>query len=197
MRQAVRGEKHHWWPKSLSRYWFNDEGFLHCIDTNEQDIISKPENFGQISNGHNIIFDDSMNGVFTVEQIFDTADGYMPKMVEWFELLISKPTNDNSNMPLVIDSMGFEEHLNVVRECIISLIVRSPKYRYSKQQFTAQFRGSVEKRESMGLVAANIHQSYSALTSSFRDCGKLVIISSENSEFIYGDGFYSNIGATT
>jgi hypothetical protein len=116
MRQAVRGEKHHWWPRSLSRYWANDEGLLHRIDTNGLDICSRPEQFGQISNGH---------------------------------------------------------------------------------KFTEQFRGEIEKRENMGLIAANINQSYSALVSSSRGCGKLAIISSDNFEFIYGDGVYSNIGATT
>lgn len=197
MIRPVRGAKHHWWPRGLSKYWADDSGCIHRVSVHGQDIRSKPEQFAMISNGHNMIFNDDEHGIFTVEHIFDRADGYMPDMVRWLERLRSDLIAPNSVAPLTMAGMAFDDHLDIVRECIVSLIVRSPRFREAKQRATEYFRGSLDKRETMGLIAANINQAYCAIVGASRNCGKLVLLISSDAEFIYGDGVYSNISASS
>lgn len=61
MRKLLKGEKHHWWPKGLSKYWGNEQGLVYRKDSSGKIIRSKPKAFGQISDGHNILFDEEMD----------------------------------------------------------------------------------------------------------------------------------------
>lgn len=199
MRNSIRREKHHWWPKSLSKFWANKDELVNRIDSNGKNITSKPKEFGQISNGHNIIFDDKESTLFTVEHIFDTADRNMPTIVYWLENLNSIYGDNNSDFEDTIKNEKIDEILDILRECIISLVIRSPRYRSLKQSISKHFRGKLDKRENMGLVSFNINQSYLTLVNSSKGCGKIVVLVSNSNEyeFIYGDGTYSNIGAWT
>lgn len=47
------------------------------------------------------------------------------------------------------------------------------------------------------LIASNIHQKYQTLVQHSKGAGKFALLFSEKYEFIFGDGFYSNINAST
>ncbi|MCK5542743.1 MAG: hypothetical protein KAI40_08610 [Desulfobacterales bacterium] len=52
------------------------------IDSTGNVIPSTPKEFGQISNGHNIIFENESPWQSTIEHYFDKPDNNMPKIVE-------------------------------------------------------------------------------------------------------------------
>lgn len=190
----MKGEKHHWWPKGLSKYWENEHGLIYRKDPSSKTIRSKPKVFGQISDGHNILFDEESPWESTFEDFFDKPDQNMPKIVGWLESLSEKLSLSGEAQVLEDQEC---QNLDLLREIIISLIIRSPKYRNAQSTFVESFRGELEKSENKRLIAANIHQKYRTLVDSSKGIGKFAILYSQESEFIFGDGFYSNVNAAT
>ena len=196
-RNVIKGEKHHWWPIGLSKHWKNKRGLVHRINPTGKVIPSNPKKFGQISNGHNILFENESPWQSTIEHYFDEPDNNMPKIVGWLASLKKEVKSENKIKFLYLSQEKEDDNLDILRECIISLAVRSPKYRNAQNSFVESFRGKLEKAESKRLVAANIHQKYKTLVRNSKGVGKFALLFSEKNEFIYGDGFYSNINAVT
>jgi len=196
-RKVIRGEKHHWWPKGLSKYWGNEKGLVQRIDFTGKVIPSKPKEFGQISDGHNMLFENDSPWQSTIEHYFDEPDQKMLKIVIWLESLKREVKTGDTTEFVYLSQEREHENLDILRECIISLAVRSPKYRNAQNSFVESFRGKLEKKESKRLIAANINQKYKTLVENSKGAGKFTLLFSEKNEFIYGDGFYSNINATT
>lgn len=192
-REVVKGEKHHWWPIGLSKYWENQEGIVQRIDFKGGVIPSKPQKLGKISDGHNILFENESPWQSTIEHFFDEPDQNMSKIVGWLSSFKKENTTDFS----YLSQEREDENLDTLRECIISLAVRSPKYRNAQNSLVESFRGKLEKTESKRLIAANINQKYKTLINNSKGAGKFAILFSEKNEFIYGDGFYTNINAAT
>ena len=86
-RPLIKGEQHHWWPKSISKYWGNEKGLVHRVDFCGNVISSTPKEFGKISNGHNILFEEDSPWQTTIEHYFDKPDRSMTKIVEWLTFL--------------------------------------------------------------------------------------------------------------
>jgi len=196
-RKVIKGEKHHWWPKGLSKYWANEKGLVHRIDYSGKVIPSNPKEFGQISNGHNIIFENESPWDSTIEHYFDEPDRSMPRIISWLESIKSNAEIKSVTEHLHAYQEEDVEYMDILRECIISLIVRSPKYRNAQNAFVESFRGKLEKKESKLLIASNIHQKYKTLVQDSKGAGKFALLFSEKYEFIFGDGFYSNINSST
>lgn len=191
-RKVIRGEKHHWWPKSLSKHWVNEKGLVHRIDSTGKVVRSKPKEFAHISDGHNILFNKGSSWESTIENYFDTPDNAMPQMVRMIEDLRVEPDGTD----FISYETDFDE-LNLLRECILSLLVRSPRYRSSISSFVTSFRGDLDKPENKMLIAANMNQKYSTLLKSAKNHGRVVILFSDGEEFIFGDGLYSNLSSGT
>lgn len=190
-RKVIKGEKHHWRPKGLSKHWGNERGLVQRVDYTGKVIRSKPKEFGQISNGHNILFENGSLWESTIEHYFDEPDRNIPKIISWLESF------KKGGEYLRLSQKKESENLDALRECIISLIVRSPKYRNAQNALVESFRGKLEKKESKMLIASNIYQKYQALVQHSKGAGKFALLFSEKHEFIFGDGFYSNINAST
>jgi len=192
-RAVIKGEKHHWWPMGLSKYWKNERGEIQRIDFKGEVIPSNPQKIGKISDGHNILFENESPWQSTIEHYFDEPDQNMSKIVGW----LSAFKKENATDFLYLSQEREDVNLDTLRECIISLAVRSPKYRNAQNSLVESFRGKLVKAESKRLIAANINQKYKTLIQKSKGAGKFVILFSEKFEFIYGDGFYSNINAAT
>lgn len=193
----IKGEKHHWWPEVLARYWLDDNGLVSRIDDSGQVISTKPNKLGKISDGHNIIFEEETPWQSTIEHYFDNADSNMPRIIEWLKSFENEAIAID-NIDKYCDGEGVEtKNFDILRECLISLILRSPRYRNAQNLFVESFRGQLEKSESKRLIAANIHQKYSVLINASKGVGKFALLFSINNEFIYGDGVYSSINSAT
>lgn len=196
-RPVIKGEKHHWWPEGLSKYWAGDKGTVQRIGVTGEVISSTPKKLAKISDGHNILFENGSTWQSTIEHYFDKPDSSIPRIVDWLWSFNNKVRANDRVDHHCLSQEAECENLDILRECVISLIVRSPRYRNAQNSFVRSFRGELEKPESKRLIAANIHQKYSSLVKGSKGVGKLALLFSENFEFIYGDGVYSNIGSTT
>ena len=197
-RPLIRGERHHWWPCSLSQYWTDEEGLIHRIDTDGSISRSTPRKTGRISDGHNIRFDSS-TWDHTFEQDFDRPDSKFPDVVRWL-------TSITRNHPAAEESRNLSLHhhhpckdsdLEQLCECLVSLAVRSPKFREGIVRLTEFVRSSVAKEEHKRIVAANLYQTYRLITHNTLGHGKFVVFVSESKEFIFGDGFYHNLSSNS
>jgi len=197
-RKVIKGEKHHWWPEAVSRLWENENGLIHRLDVNGTSVSSSGENFARISDGHNILLDKPSPWESTIEHYFDEPDTNFPKVINWLSSLKQKDTNINQvTYNKIVSHDCADEMLDTLRECLISLIVRSPRYRSSQLKTVESFRGELEKPESKRLIVVNINQKYKTLVQNSKGSGKFAVLFAEGKEFIFGDGCYSNINACT
>jgi len=192
--RVKRGEKHHWWPKSLSKFWKDENGKVHRIEPNGKVILSNPKEFAHISNGHNFLYDNPSSWEGTIEHYFDTPDRNMANVIQDLKEFREWNQFEKKYIYAVQEEDG--DNLDRLRECILSLIVRSPMYRNSLNNLVLGFRGELEKSESKLLTTSNLGTAYRELIKNSKGRGRLVILFSDYAEFIYGDGIYSNISST-
>jgi hypothetical protein len=187
-----RGEKHHWWPKGLSKFWEDKKGLVNRIDASGKSIKSKAKEFGHISDAHNFV-NKSSSWNFSIEHFFDEPDNKMPKVIEWLNEFKAPMDGDSENKDFYFMLENEDAMLDALRVCILSLAVRSPRYRESIANSIEHFRGDIgNKSEAKNIITLNINQKYKSLISSSKGKGRFVLLFSKD-EFIYGDGFYSNL----
>lgn len=194
VRKYVKGERHHWWPESLSQYWVNSRGVINRISTTSEIIQARPNKFAKISDGHNTQFSGPSPWDSTFENEYDNADSNFPTVVDWLGELtqmhqdrLSKPDDVHSHHQCTDKQFG------LITECLSSLVIRSPKYREYAVSLAEHIRGPLPKRERNNLISANLRHKHPDLSKTLASGGKIVVIFSQSKEFIYGDGFYQNI----
>lgn len=197
-RKVIRGENHHWWPEVVSHFWENDKGLVHRVDFNGKIVTSRGKEFGKISGGHNIIFEKPSKWDSTIEHYFDESDSNFGKVIDW---LLSLNKEEKNIVKICEDGIVWhhytDELLDMLRECLISLVVRSPKYRNSQVQYVENLRGKLPNKEAKLLITANISQKYKRLVEHSKGLGKFAVLFSYDKDFIFGDGCYSTIGPST
>ena len=191
-RKVIRGEKHHWWPKSLSNYWADEKGLVYRIDVSGKVIPSKPKEFGSISDGHNLLFQGRSSWESTIEGYFDKPDRSMKSVVSFLNSVIEREKEGTFEVDDIDKDM-----LNLSKECLISLLVRSPRYRSGISSLIESLRGEIPKADGKSLISSNMNQKYKFLLKKSLNAGKLLILYSESDEFIYGDGLFSNLTVNT
>ena len=190
-----RGNRHHWWPKSLSRHWTNKKGHIYRIDPHGKIISSSPLVLARISGGHDIVFDQTSPWEQSFEHYFDRPDGNFPKVVNWLNGIVENhsPSPAEQESPYHCAQQCSYDDLLRLFECMLSLTIRSPRFRSGAVDFVERHRGAIPKQEQKRLAAANLRLSYSILTDRLWADGKYVVYFSDSHEFIYGDGFYNNL----
>lgn len=182
----------------MSQFWTNEKGFISRVDTSGNLSQSLPKNTGRISDGHNIRLDGSTWDT-TFEQHFDRPDSQFPSVIKWLSLMAENHPKSGSNQADGIHHAQVcgEPELRSLSECIISLVIRSPKYRNSVMQSAEAFRSNIPKEERKPLIAANLYQASSFISGDTLFDGKFVLLLSDTIEFIFGDGFYNNLSFNT
>ena len=190
-RPFIKGERHHWWPQSVSQNWTNADGYIIRVDSNGNQAPSTPARFARISDGHN--FNTGTPWDYTFEDLFDKVDDYFPHLVDWIRELVELHKTSGAK-PLEFQPQSVDDDkLILAINCVISLVVRSPRFREDVVNIAQDIRGPVEKIERKPLAAVNLQQTYQRLTKLLRPVGKIVVVWSANREFNYGDGLYSNL----
>lgn len=186
------GERHHWWPQSLSKNWANSEGLITESRPNTGSTTATPLRAARISDGHNIKVGDPWNTTF--EEWFDRPDSEFPRIVQILEKLreLDQKARPEGEARVGLHILS-DEDSELLCECLVSLAVRSPKFRAQAMSVVTELRGSVPKPEYKALSAGNIHQTYGHLRRNIGAWGKYLVIYSGNQEFIFGDGFYNNL----
>jgi len=197
----LKSEVHHWWPRSLSDYWNDSEGAVNWIKPDGEVIRAPAHKFGSIKNGHH--FKPDLDGEpnpwdFTFEPVFAKADDNFPAVVEWLLSLECKhvplrTSRKDGLLALDVD----DKMLSTLVECIVSLVVRSPKFRESGAAMAEHLRGPLGQRERNALISANIMHCQRSIADGIGTNGKFVVLFTNDREFLYGDGFYHNLSSQT
>lgn len=200
-RKLIRGEKHHWWPQSLSRYWASEEGFVHRIDTQGVDLKLRPRKLGCISDGHNFFAKKGESTPWdqTFEDSFDRPDRNFPMMVEWLNGRVQRHETERAkkNLDDYYPHSCSTEYLQQLCECLVSLAVRSPKFRADIVGSVESLRGKLSISEPKRLATANMMLAYQRIVDALTGKGKFVVFFTDSREFIFGDGFYHSLVSTT
>lgn len=194
----LKSEVHHWWPKVVSKHWVNENGGVHWLSPNGTDILSTPDNFGGIGNGHHIklggkshiptSWDESF------EDNFDSADANFTPLIEWLEETPSiDATIDRPIDSRILSHGATDEQFSMLIECIFSLAVRSPMFRSAAIQPAKQLRGSIPSHEKNAIIGLSIRNALKDVLNRIRCSGKAMIAFSREREFLFGDGFFSNL----
>ena len=195
-RPVKKGERHHWWPMSLSKRWLTEDGVLNRVDSEGRQIRISPKSAARISNAHNIYFDDTDVWQETYEHAFDEVDAAFPWVVSWLEELAEYHLTEKIGIGTEFVSHEAEdEKLDMLLRCMLSLAIRAPKMRYKAESFIRLFRSRVEKRELMNLIALNLRDLQESFSESLSGRGKFALLIASEGEYIYGDGFYHTLPA--
>lgn len=199
--KPLKSERHHWWPQCVSEHWNDNGGSVHWVQPSGEVVRAPAKRFGVIGNAHH--FKPGGEGDhdpwnFTFEPEFNRADGEFPAIIEWLQGL------DCKHVPLrEAQPEGFKAHpaddkrLATLVECIVSLVVRSPKFRETGVSQAEHFRGPLEERERNNLITLNIMHCQRRLVESIGTRGKFAVLFTHEREFHYGDGFYHNLSSQT
>ena len=197
----LKSERHHWWPQCVSEHWNDNDGSVHWMKPSGEVVRAPAKRFGVIGNAHH--FKPEGGGEhdawdFTFEPEFNKADGQFPALIQWLQGLdcahvpLRKTRKDGFKAHVVED-----ERLETLVECIVSLVVRSPKFRETGASLAEHFRGALGERERNNLISMNIMHCQRRLTESIGTRGKFAVLFTHEREFHYGDGFYHNLSSQT
>ncbi len=192
----LKSEQHHWWPKSLSKYWNRPDGKTTRLTSDGQQLDQEASKFGSIGNAHHV----DLNGPWThtYEPLFNKADSYFSQLVLELLQLDSRHDFDNRDYrERFSDGLTLTpESEKNLPECLASLVVRSPNFRNiikNSVNYFGMYRGGVSDRHE--IVAMNIGPSFEFVIISIKNSGLKFILFSDHDEFIFGDGFLHNISA--
>lgn len=195
----IKSERHHWWPRSLSDRWKDQDGCVHWLLPDGQIRRVPPKNLAVIGNGHHIKLGKSPGEVTpwdqSFEKVFQRADSNFPRVIDWLDSL---PQSDHTTTDLsdrFLPIKADDGMLDVMMECLVSLVVRSPKHRENAVSLAEHYRGPLPETERNALIGLNIRHNHEVMCKALGNRGKFVIIYSHHREFIFGDGFFHNLSA--
>jgi hypothetical protein len=157
-----------------------------------------PANLGVIGNGHHIKLGRSGEPSpwdQSFERVFDTADAGFPQLIKWLEALERRPMRHAKELrQRFVAQPCTDEELLLMTECAVSLAVRGPMNREASVAIAEDFRGPIISAEKNALTGLNIRDSQRVVADCIGARGKFVAIYSQEKEFIFGDGFFHNVG---
>lgn len=190
---------HHWWPESLSKFWADSTGHLYRFDARGKTIRSMPPQFGAKRNAYNVKFAQESPWNHSFENDFSWADTRFPSVVS-FSSALSHPLprfEEPLDVRLFPISATSEDAETIVR-CILSLVVRSPSFLHiiTKNTEYARSRFGFTYPADKTVIAMNQKGSLQTFEEACVGRGRIALLfAGENSEFIFGDGFYHNFAS--
>lgn len=187
-------EQHHWWPRALSAEWKDPHGMVSWVRPNGEITRAPPKNFGVIGRGHSIQLGQRPGEVTPWDQNFEAeyqeVDNAIPSLITWFKQL---------NLGVGGSSQAFkqinasEDELQRLAHCMISLAVRSPMNRRASVALAERLSGPLSEPKRNAIIAMSIRDAYRKAAAEIGTRGKFLVLYSPNAEFIFGDGFCSNV----
>lgn len=197
----LKSERHHWWPRCVSKHWQNEEGFTNFMDPEGSSRRAPPAKLGMIGNGHHIKFgtDPSQGSPWdtSFEGEFDIADSEFPNLICWLEALARAECFRNPLTHRFLAQSCTDEQLTKLTECVVSLVVRSPSSRHQHVSLAEHFRGPLPNAERNVLIGLNMRHTQRMISENIGCRAKFVVLYSSGKEFIYGDGLFNNIAGIT
>lgn len=193
----LKSERHHWWPRCVSKHWADCKGFVHRITPDGTSIRVPPAQLGMIGNGHHIKLGqnpaDSTCWDTSFEREFDLADRNFPSVITWLNKLQMKNMLGRELRDRFVPQPCTDDQLKILTECVVSLAVRSPKNRETAVSAAESLRGKIPSYERNALIGLNMRQSQRTISDSIGSRAKFCVLFSSGKEFIYGDGLFNNV----
>ena len=194
----LKSELHHWWPQSLSRYWADGDGVIHQLFASGRVVEqTNPRKFGAIRNAHHIKFGDAPSPwEFSFEGEFGAADSAFRGVIAWIENLERLSIGESATLSdrFLAQEVGWDA-LNELLHCLLSLVVRSPRFRNQMGLTIEHYRESAgfpTPSSKERLININLRQAFDIFVKDTPSRGKFLILFSDEREFVFGDGFYNN-----
>lgn len=186
---------HHWWPKSLSKFWKSSNDLIYMFSPNSDVKAVPPAQVALIRNGHNIIFNDHPGEGsvfdFSFESVFDKSDINFPMVVTELSKVILNHEGDFRRLNISEDFS--DDFFSLVVECAVSLAVRSPRYREKIKSTVEKYRGPLSNVENKKYIALNMKDKHNLIVRGIAKNAAVCFLYDSKGRFIFGDGFYQNI----
>lgn len=196
--QPLKTELHHWWPRTLAKYWSAGDGMVSVIRPTGEVHRAPAGAFGAITNAHHIKLGGPWDSTF--EPIFNQPDGEISDFVRWLATLDALAISDKRPMIERIQAQPLTaERQQQIARIAASLLARSPSIRNSIKLGNEYYRREFDLPDptaNKALIAANQRGLYDAYRKRMEDSGRWAIIFSDEKEFIAGDGFLHNFPAS-
>jgi hypothetical protein len=195
---AIKTELHHWWPRSLSMHWENEDELVSQLWPDGRIVRAPHGNFGAITNAHHM----KMGGPWssTFEPTFNRADNEMGDLIEWLLGLDSSIADPNGEVgPRILAQPLPADRQHQLARCMASLVARSPRTRNAIRLTTEHYRkgyGLEDFRADKTLIALNQRGLYDAYRKRLENTGRWAVLFSDSLEFSFGDGFLHNFPAS-
>lgn len=193
----IKSAVHHWWPRSVSKHWVGDDGYVGAVRANGYHFRTQHGKLGGIKNAHTLkMAPEGQTSPWdhSFEMKYDGADQSFPRIIEEIQNLVSIWME--SNPPLTI----FQEvqasnwlRLNLARS-LVSICLRGPLNRFMALDLAMKLRGGrISPREQNRIIGHNIQHMLKDYVKYMSGRGKVGLLFSPEREFIFGDGFFHNL----
>nr|WP_317200491.1 DUF4238 domain-containing protein [uncultured Psychrobacter sp.] len=195
--KKIKTANHHWWPICVSKHWRDETGHINRMQPNGAISDSSPKNLGVIKDAHNIKLkqdkDTSSSFDTSFEYEFDTADSNFPNVIKWLESLTYIFKFNEHLEDRFVPQTCTKEDLNMLTECAVSLAVRSPQNREGYVSLIESVGGEISSHKAVE-IKLNMIRKQREIVKVIKDSEvKFAVLYSNSKEFIYGDGFFTNI----
>lgn len=199
--RPLKSEDHHWWPQGLARHWTDENGVVHQVLWDGKVIPqTNTRNFGFTRNAHHIRLAHARGETSpwdeSIEKQFSEADGAFPSLARQLDGLTIEDVQHPANLPARFHEISFPEaDLDTLILCVLSLVVRGPRFRSSIRLTTEHYRkrfGLADPAADKNLIAANLRNALDLFVRNAKGRGKFAILDPADREFIFGDGFFHN-----
>lgn len=193
----IKTANHHWWPMCVSKNWVDENGLINRIQPNGKMAKSPPKKSGVIKGGHNIKLkkgEDSSSPFDTsFEHEFDTADSNFPNVIKWLESLSYTSKFDENLEDRFVPQAYTKKDLDMLTECIVSLAVRNPQNRKGYVSLRESVGGEISSHKAVEIKLNMVRKQREIVKVIKNSEVKFAVLYSNSKEFIYGDGFFTNI----
>lgn len=193
----IKTAYHHWWPICVSKHWEDKNGFTNRIQPNGKIVSTSPKELGLIKDAHNIKLIQGKNSSSPLDNSFECefeiADSNFPSVIKWLESLtyISKFTEHLENR--FVPQICTKENLDKLTECVVSLAVRNPQNREGYLSLIESVGGKISSHRAVEIKLNMVKKQREIVKIIKNSEVKFAVLYSNSKEFIYGDGFFTNI----
>jgi hypothetical protein len=193
----IKAANHHWWPICVSKHWRDENELINRIQPNGKLSKGPPKKLGLFKDGHNIKLkqggDSSSPFDTSFEDDFEIADSNFPNVIKWLENLIyTSKFNDHLEDRFVPQTCK-KEDLDMLTECVVSLAVRSPQNREGYVSLIEGIGGEISSHKAVEIKLNMVRKQREIVKVIKNSEVKFAVLYSYSKEFIYGDGFFTNI----
>lgn len=193
----IKAANHHWWPICVSKHWKDESELVNRIQPNGKLSKGPPKKSGLFKDGHNIKIkqggDSSSPFDTSFEDDFEIADSNFPNVIKWLENLIYTSRFNDHLEDRFVPQTCTKEDLDMLTECVVSLAVRSPQNREGYVSLIESINGVISSHKAVEIKLNMVRKQREIVKVIKNSEVKFAVLYSNSKEFIYGDGFFTNI----